>query len=72
MVSLRQLTWIHRRLCEIIPSSADNKAFTGVNIIIVVGDFFQLPPVGDKSLYNTAKTQNSDQLLGQQLYRLFS
>ena len=71
MVSLRQLTWIHRRLCEIIPGGANDGAFAGVNIIIV-GDFFQLPPVGDKSLYNTAKTQNSDQLLGQQLYRLFS
>jgi ATP-dependent DNA helicase PIF1 len=70
MVSLRQLTWIHRRLCEIMPSGADDEAFAGVNIILV-GDFFQLPPVRDNSLYNTAKTQNADLLVGQQLYRLF-
>jgi hypothetical protein len=63
MVSLRQLTWIHRRLCEIIPGGADDAAFAGVNIIIV-SDFFQLLPVSDKSLYNTARTQNSNQLLG--------
>jgi hypothetical protein len=35
----------------------------GVNIILV-GDFFQLPPVRDNSLYNTAKTQNADLLVG--------
>jgi hypothetical protein len=46
MVSLRQLTWIHRRLCEIIPGGADDKAFASINIIIV-SDFFQLPLVGD-------------------------
>jgi hypothetical protein len=67
MVSLRQLSWIHKRLCEILPGGADDGPFAGINIIIV-GDFYQLPLVAEKSLFNTAKTNNPDQLVGQQLY----
>ncbi|EFQ95604.1 hypothetical protein PTT_05908 [Pyrenophora teres f. teres 0-1] len=48
-----------------------NLPFAGVNVILV-GDFYQLPPVAEKSLFNTTKTQNPNQLLGQALYRLFN
>jgi hypothetical protein len=69
MVSLRQLNWIHKRLCEIFPQARD-RPFAGVSIIIA-GDYYQLPPVGESGLYSTGKTSNPDTLVGQQLYRLF-
>jgi ATP-dependent DNA helicase PIF1 len=71
IVSIRKLRCINKRLCEIIPGGADNEPFAGVNVIRV-GDYFQLPPVREKSLYNIAMTQNPDLLVGQQLYRLFN
>jgi ATP-dependent DNA helicase PIF1 len=40
--------------------------------VIVAGDFFQLPPVAEKALYNTCKMTSPDIILGQQLYRLFN
>jgi hypothetical protein len=39
MDSLRQLTWIYRRLCKIMPNGADDEAFASVNIILVSDSF---------------------------------
>jgi hypothetical protein len=38
MVSLKQLVWVYRRLCEIDPARGEDE-FAGFNIILI-GDFF--------------------------------
>jgi ATP-dependent DNA helicase PIF1 len=70
MVSLRMLAWIHARCLEIWPHQADHP-FAGVSIILS-GDFYQLPPVAKKPLYNTARLKSVDETYGQYLYKLFS
>ena len=49
MVSNLQLHYIHLRLVEIF-GCADNVPFAGL-IIIAVGDFYQLPPVQQRTVY---------------------
>ena len=49
MVSNLQLLYIHLRLVEIFGCS-DNVPFAGITII-TVGDFYQLPPVQQRSVY---------------------
>ena len=49
MVSNLQLLYIHLRLVEIFGSS-DNVPFAGLTVI-VVGDFYQLPPVQQRTVY---------------------
>ncbi|KJK73750.1 hypothetical protein H634G_10986 [Metarhizium anisopliae BRIP 53293] len=49
MLGLRQLSWIDDRLREAFPSR--NEEFFGSLNILLVGDFFQLPPVLQKPLY---------------------
>ncbi|KAK1912952.1 hypothetical protein P3342_004888 [Pyrenophora teres f. teres] len=72
MVSIRMLTWIHLRLEEIFPRSTV-RYFPGVSIILA-GDFFQLPPVAEKAIYNTSKppSESSDVTLGKSLYKEFN
>ena len=49
MVSNLQLLYVHLRLVEIFGCS-DNIPFAGITII-TVGDFYQLPPVQQRSVY---------------------
>jgi ATP-dependent DNA helicase PIF1 len=60
MVSLKQLTWIHRRLQAI---KANDEWFSGMNVVII-GDFCQLPPVANTALFSTkVKVGNSNHTL---------
>jgi ATP-dependent DNA helicase PIF1 len=71
MVSLKQLSWIHRRCHEIWPDNPIDMPFASLNIVIV-SDFCQLPPVADRALFNTVKEKASaDILLAQRLYLQF-
>ena len=49
MVSNLQLLYIHLRLVEIFGVS-DNVPFAGITVI-AVGDFYQLPPVQQRTVY---------------------
>jgi ATP-dependent DNA helicase PIF1 len=68
MISLAVLSWIHSRCGEAIPGKA-NYPFAGLNIIIA-GDFWQLPPVGRKPLFDTSSKSPVDRL-GITLYRKY-
>ena len=50
MIGQVHLAWIDRHLCQIYPIYNDNY-FGGLNILLV-GDFHQLPPVGQAALYS--------------------
>ena len=49
MIGCAHLYWIDQRLRQIYPSRAD-EPFGGLNILLA-GDFYQLPPVGQVPLY---------------------
>ncbi|EAQ84302.1 hypothetical protein CHGG_10706 [Chaetomium globosum CBS 148.51] len=49
MLGLKTLGWIDRRLREIFPEK-NNFSFGGLSVILI-GDFFQLPPVLNKPIY---------------------
>jgi hypothetical protein len=70
MVSIKMLTYIYRRFREIFPARC-TEDFAGMSIIIA-GDFFQLPPVGERALYITTKSLSTDVILSQQIYRRFN
>ncbi|KAM4061206.1 PIF1-like helicase [Hirsutella rhossiliensis] len=55
MLGLRQLSWIDDRLREAFPNR-NEEFFGGLNILLV-GDFFQLPPVLQKPLYYDKEVQ---------------
>ncbi|KAJ6437024.1 hypothetical protein O9K51_10321 [Purpureocillium lavendulum] len=70
MLGLRQLSWIDKRLRQVFPSRAAE--FFGGMSIILVGDFFQLPPIANKPLYFDGPLKDLQEVSGQTAYRAFS
>jgi ATP-dependent DNA helicase PIF1 len=70
MVSLTMLSWIHSRCCEIWPHQG-NLLFGGLSIILS-GDFYQLPPVGRRPLYDLSPGRSLLEAHGRQLYQAFN
>ncbi|KJK73347.1 hypothetical protein H634G_11488, partial [Metarhizium anisopliae BRIP 53293] len=68
MLGLRQLSWIDDRLREAFPHR-NEEFFGGLNILLV-GDFFQLPPVLQKPLYYDKEVQGVE-IKGRNAYRHF-
>ena len=69
MLGLRQLHWLDSRLRQIFPSST--QPFGGIHILLL-GDFCQLPLIGERALYDTRQCIRRviDTIAGQQLYQL--
>ena len=68
MLGLRQLSWVDDRLREAFPNR-NEEFFGGLNILLV-GDFFQLPPVLQKPLYYDKEVQGAE-IKGRNAYRRF-
>lgn len=67
MVGTKQLHYINYRLQQIFKS---DKLFAGIPFI-VLGDFKQLPPVGDSWIFNTYNNEIYSSLIGNPLWELF-
>ena len=65
MISLKTMGFIDSRLRQIFPSS--NEPFGGVSLILM-GDFYQLPPVGGKPLYSPQQLTDPMELAGRNAY----
>ncbi|OAQ57415.2 ATP-dependent DNA helicase PIF1 [Pochonia chlamydosporia 170] len=68
MLGLRQLSWVDDRLREAFPNR-NEEFFGGLNILLV-GDFFQLPPVLQKPLYYDKEVRGVE-IKGRNAYRHF-
>ena len=69
MMSLEILFQVDQRLKQARPSRS-KEPFGGFSIVLV-GDIFQLPPVGGRAIY-TSKGGSKYELCGRLLYRLFN
>ncbi|KAM4061960.1 PIF1-like helicase [Hirsutella rhossiliensis] len=69
MLGLEQLARVDSRLRQAFPQRG-LEFFGGVSVLLV-GDFFQLPPVRQKPLYSTSTNLSSLERRGQVAYRLF-
>jgi ATP-dependent DNA helicase PIF1 len=69
MIGLRILYFLDRRLREIFPDVDED--FGGINVILM-GDFYQLPTVGETPLYFSTKVNDPVITQGQRLYRRFN
>ena len=54
MVSYKTMSFIHKTLTEIKGTDDTEVPFGGLNVI-AVGDFFQLPPVRDKFVFEDGR-----------------
>ena len=70
MIGCRTLGMIDQRLRQAFSNSAD-QVFGGRSVILV-GDFGQLPPVGDVPLWSEPKTSISLDTFGQRAFRMFN
>ena len=66
MVSCQMLAWIDARLKQI----KENKLNFGGVHILVLGDFGQIPPIGQNALYSNL-IKDDIGYLGKKLYKLF-
>jgi hypothetical protein len=69
MVSLKMLLWIDRHLLAIF-SDHQNEYFGGLSVILIE-DFFQLPPVSATALYTPRLKSGTDNLRGATAYDAF-
>ena len=61
MIGCQLMLQIHEALCE---AKENSNLFSGINIIFV-GDFAQLPPIGDTKLYSHLKNERVRTIRGQ-------
>ena len=64
MVSYQTLYFVHRRLTEIKGTNDTETLFGGLNII-AVGDFYQLPPVRNKFVFQDGTGYNPGSTCGE-------
>ncbi|EXU95371.1 PIF1-like helicase [Metarhizium robertsii] len=69
MLGLEQLARIDSRLRQAFPQRSSE--FFGSVSVLLVGDFFQLPPVRQKPLYSTSTNLSLLERKGQAAYQLF-
>jgi hypothetical protein len=69
MLGLKTLAWVDQRLREIFPENRDE--FFGGLSVILIGDFFQLPPVLNKPLYSTRDDLKDIEIVGRNAYLSF-
>ncbi|EAQ83491.1 hypothetical protein CHGG_09895 [Chaetomium globosum CBS 148.51] len=69
MLGLKTLAWIDQRLREVFPENRDE--FFGGLSVILIGDFFQLPPVLNKPLYSTRDDLKGIEIVGRNAYLSF-
>ena len=70
MIGLRMLSYIDSRLRQIFPSHQDQ--FFGGRSIMLLGDFYQLPPVMEKPLYMDENLKSALDLKGRNAYLQFN